>query len=176
MGLNEFTSDTASTDKLPKTDYAELRALFDDMLEGKMGDSAQLESSSALKKLQHIQKRKVAALQEAKTAQHWLQYLEMVRLVRQFIKAERTGNWKLHLQTVLDMLPYFAASGHNNYLKSGYLYVQEMIALGKTNPNVEKLFLSGLHVIRCSDIFWAGLSADLVIEQVFMRSMKTSGI
>lgn len=49
MGLNEFTSDTASTDKLSKTDYAELRALFDDMLEGKMGDSSQLESSSALK-------------------------------------------------------------------------------------------------------------------------------
>lgn len=102
--------------------------------------------------------------------------MEMVRLARQFIKAERTGNWKLHLQTVLDMLPYFAASGHNNYLKSGYLYVQEMIALRKTNPNVEKLFLSGLHVIRRSDRFWAGLSADLVIEQVFMRSMKTSGI
>lgn len=69
MGSNEFTSYTASTDKLSKTDYAELRALFDDMLEGKMDDSAQLESSSALKKLQDIQKRNVATLQEAKTAQ-----------------------------------------------------------------------------------------------------------
>ena len=176
MESNDFTSDTAATDKLSKTDYAELRALFDDMLEGKMCDSAQLESSSALKKLQDIQKSNVKALQEAKTAQLWLQYMEMVRLARQFIKAERTGNWKLHLQTVLDMLPYFAASGHNNYLKSGYLYVQQMIALGKTNPNVEKLFLSGLHVIRRSDRFFAGLSADLVIEQVFMRSMKTAGI
>lgn len=102
--------------------------------------------------------------------------MEMVRLVRKFIKAERTGNWKLHLQTVLDMLPYFVASSHNNYLKSGYLYVQQMIALGKTNPNVEKLFLSGLHVIRLSDRLWVGLSADLVIEQVFMSSMKTAGI
>ena len=33
----------------------------------------------------------------------------------------------------------------------------------------------GLHVVRRSDRFWAGLSHDLVIEQVLTRSMKTSG-
>lgn len=36
--------------------------------------------------------------------------------------------------------------------------------------------MSGLHVIRRSDRYWAGLSADLVIEQEFMRAMKSSGI
>ena len=50
-----------------------------------------------------------------------------------------------------------------------------MIALRETNPNVQQQFLSDLHVIRRSDMFWAGLSADLVIEEVFMRSMKTVG-
>ena len=30
-------------------------------------------------------------------------------------------------------------------------------------------------VIRRSDCYWAGLSSDLVIEQVLMRSMKTNG-
>ena len=34
--------------------------------------------------------------------------------------------------------------------------------------------MNGLHVIRRSDRFWAGLSPDLVIEQVLMRSLKTS--
>ena len=33
----------------------------------------------------------------------------------------------------------------------------------------------GLHVTRRSDRQWAGLSTDLIIEQVLMRSMKTSG-
>ena len=33
----------------------------------------------------------------------------------------------------------------------------------------------GFHVIRRSDRFWAGLSSDLVIEQVLMRSVKSSG-
>jgi hypothetical protein len=73
------------------------------------------------------------------------------------------------------MLPFFAAAGHNNYLKSGYLYVQKMRALNTTNPKVEELFLSGLHVVRRSERFWSALSADFVIEQVFKRTMKTSG-
>ena len=38
-----------------------------------------------------------------------------------------------------------------------------------------KHFKDGLHVIRRSDRHWAGPSSDLVIEQVLMRSMKTSG-
>ena len=35
---------------------------------------------------------------------------------------------------------------------------------------------SGKHVFRRSDRYWAGLSSDLVIEQVLMRSVKTKGI
>ena len=40
---------------------------------------------------------------------------------------------------------------------------------------VNRSFLNGLHVVRSSDPFWAGLSTDLIIEQVLMRSMKTTG-
>ncbi|KAI0208068.1 hypothetical protein LSAT2_007270, partial [Lamellibrachia satsuma] len=28
-------------------------------------------------------------------------------ILRRFIKAERTGNWDLHLHTAREMLPYF---------------------------------------------------------------------
>ena len=146
------------------------------MLQGKMSnDGKELETSESFRKLLNIQARNISVQRESKTGQLWLQYMDMVGLVRKFIKAERTGNWKLHLQTLIEMLPYFAASGHNNYLKSTYLYVQKMIALRETNPDVEQRFLSGLNVIRRSDRYWAGLSPDLVIEEVFMRSMKTTG-
>ena len=37
----------------------------------------------------------------------------MLGILRKFVKAEITGNWMLHLQTVTDMLPRFAATGHN---------------------------------------------------------------
>lgn len=50
-----------------------------------------------------------------------------------------------------------------------------MCDLHKTHPDVHKSFQDGLHVVRKSDLYWSRLSTDLVIEQVLMRSLKTSG-
>ena len=73
------------------------------------------------------------------------------------------------------MLPYFAAAGHNLYAKSAYIYLQKMQQLPQSHPDIHASFLNGYHVIRRSDRYWAGLSTDLVIEQVLMRSIKTVG-
>ena len=100
---------------------------------------------------------------------------EKLDILRQFIKAERMGNWRLHLKATYEMLPYFAASGHNLYANSAYIYYQMMTKLEDTNPKIHDLFMKGHHVSRRSDRFWAGLSSDLVIEQVLMRSVKTTG-
>ena len=47
------------------------------------------------------------------TAKLWLEYMEMVNIMRAFIRSERTGDLSLHLRTLQDMLPYLAASCHN---------------------------------------------------------------
>ena len=85
------------------------------------------------------------------------------------------ANWKLHLQTVGCMLPYFAASGHSLYVKSAYVYLQIMLRLPETHPDAHRKFMDGYHVVRCSDMFWAGLSTDIIIEQVLMISTKPHG-
>ncbi|VDI39228.1 Hypothetical predicted protein [Mytilus galloprovincialis] len=43
------------------------------------------------------------------------------------------------------------------------------------HPEVFAAFKDGHHVMRRSDRYWAGLSSDLMIEQVLMRSVKTAG-
>ena len=96
-------------------------------------------------------------------------------ILRKYLRAERTGNWQLHLEAISDMLPYLAASGHNNYTKSALLYLQQMSHLDQHHPEVYQHFKNGMHVVRRSDRYWAGLSTDLVIEQVLMRSIKSSG-
>ena len=53
----------------------------------------------------------------------------MLDILKQFIKAERMGNWRLHLKATYEMLPYFAASGHNLYATSAYIYYQIMTKL-----------------------------------------------
>jgi len=73
------------------------------------------------------------------------------------------------------MLPYLAASGHNLYTKSVYLYLQDMAKIHELHPEVHARFLEGYLVIHRSDRFWAGLSLDLAIEQILMRSVKTTG-
>ena len=50
----------------------------------------------------------------SRTAAWWLQYMHMIDIMRKSIKAERTGNFKMHLESVKDMLPFLAAAGHNH--------------------------------------------------------------
>ena len=96
--------------------------------------------------------------------------------MKRYIKAECTGNWKLHLSSVKDMLNLFAATGHLHYAKSARYYLQQMCDLETTHPEVFYAFdTSGYHAVRQSKRFWSGLWSDLIIEQVMMRALKTSG-
>ncbi|KYM96907.1 hypothetical protein ALC62_12417 [Cyphomyrmex costatus] len=81
------------------------------------------------------------------TARLWVQYYEMITLMKNFIQAERSGDWELHLTTIQKMIPYFHASGHFLYAKSAHL----------------------------TDKFWSGIMSDMTIEQCLMRAMKTRG-
>ena len=101
--------------------------------------------------------------------------MDMIAILQSFIRAERTGDWLMHLAVLRDMLPFLAASGHNHYTKSLHLYLQNMDYLEQKHPIVYQYFMKGYHVIRRSDRFWGGLSLDLIIEQVLMRSLKTTG-
>ena len=99
----------------------------------------------------------------------------MIRILRKFIRAKRLRNWYLHLEAVSEMLPYLAASDHSLYAKSASIYLSSMSNLPTDHPVVHQHFVDGLNVARRSDRAWTGLSTDLMIEQVLMRSMKTSG-
>ena len=98
-----------------------------------------------------------ASLQNQRTAKLWLLYLDMIAILQRFIKAERCGDWLLHLSTMRQMLPFLVATGHNNYTKSLQLYLQCMDRLPDRNPEVYQHFLDGFHVVRRSDRYWAGL-------------------
>ncbi len=50
-----------------------------------------------------------------------------------------------------------------------------MESLPEHHPEVYQHFQAGLYVGRRSERYWAGLSQDLLIEQVLMRSIQTTG-
>ena len=103
-------------------------------------------------------------------------YIDYINIITIFIRAERTGNWNLHLTAVSQMLNLFSATGHINYAKSGRLYLQMMLDLSSTYSDLHVKFVEeGYHTVRRSDRFWGGLWKDLEIEQVMMRSLKSRG-
>nr|GBO46040.1 hypothetical protein AVEN_45702-1 [Araneus ventricosus] len=63
------------------------------------------------------------------TGKLWIQYFHMVSIAKEFIRAERMGDWQAHLNCVKEMIPYFHASWHFPYAKSTYLYLQDMLLL-----------------------------------------------
>ncbi|CAG2195139.1 unnamed protein product [Mytilus edulis] len=97
---------------LETTEMKEIDELYSQLSSGELSASEAGESD-VLKNLEATVHRKQEILKQSRTAKLWLQYSEMVQVLRQFIKAERTGNWPLHLQSIQEMLPFLAASGHN---------------------------------------------------------------
>ena len=116
----------------------------------------------------------------SRTPALWLQYMHMIDIMRKSIKAERTGSFKMHVESVKDTLPFLAAAGHNHYTKLSWLYLQQLLDLMVTHPDVFDNFSTGRYAVRGTDFFlfffWGvgggGLSSDLIIEQVLMRSIQ----
>ena len=147
--------------------------LLDNVMNGKQSIE-DVESSTALSKIATILDAKQSDLQStSQTSQFWLEYQRIINIAHNLITADRTGSWDLYFQAMLVTLPIIAAAGHHNYLKSLYLYLQNMFSLPSENPTVNTMFQEGKFVVRRSDRLWAGLSTDLVIEQVLMRSLKS---
>ena len=152
----------------------EVKELFENIISKEILPE-NLSNNDTLKGMQCTFENTKRSPEGCRTAQLWLQYMYTIEILKRFIASERTGNWNGHLCALQQMLPYFAATGHNLYLKSAYIYIQKMLDLANTDPDVYEAFCSGYHVIRRSDRYWAGLSSDLVIEQVLMRSVKSVG-
>ena len=48
---------------------------------------------------------------------YWRQYMHLGQVLLRFIRAEREGNWRLHLSSFAAMLPWFAIYDHTNYTR-----------------------------------------------------------
>ena len=62
-----------------------------------------------------------------------------------YVRAEREGDWPLHLVAVKQMLPYFFAAAHVNYARYGLYYLRSMESLG---PEEISKFMKGEHVMH----------------------------
>lgn len=92
--------------------------------------------------------------------------IKPVLFMMMFVRAEREGDWALHLCTVSAMMPYFFAAGHINYARCELYYMRSLEALPHA---VLPSFLGGQHVMRHQPGLWNGMWSDMFIETTLMR-------
>jgi len=165
----------AGAEQITCEEMSEIQAVYESVLANNIeaSDSSALNCASLVKLESAVNeiKRKLMAL--SRTARLWLLYMDYVSIVKMFILAERTGDWHIHLAVTSRMLNLLAATGHHNYARCARLYLQLMTDLPSSHPWLYEQFTCyGFHSIRRTDRFWGGLSADLVIEQTMMKSVK----
>ena len=158
------------------TEVKKIRSLYEGVEDKTIPVSNVAESQELIKLQNCLLVYKAQLVENSPTAKLWLQYIEYIETLKLFIRAERTGDWNLHLVSISRMINLFAATGHINYAKSSRLYLQLMLQLPTDHLWLYSCFIEqGFHVVRRSSRYWAGLWTDLIIEQVMMRSIKSRG-
>ena len=90
------------------------------------------------------------------------------------MRAEREGEFALHLYACNEMMPYFFAAGHYNYARYGLCYLRVM---ERFSNDVLKSFMKGEHVMRHQDGLFNSIWSDMAIETTCMKFGKgPSGI
>ena len=104
---------------------------------------------------------------QSRTCKLWLDCLvKPMFIMMAYVRAEREGDWALHVESVKAMIPYFFVAGHNNYARSGTVYLR---TIEKLPDDVLVHFLNGEHVMRHVPGLWNGIWSDMFIESTFMR-------
>ena len=99
----------------------------------------------------------------------------MVKLLLQFVKAERTGNWELHLSSVSAMVPHFFAMDRPNYACWLPVYIMDMRQLATKHPQVHQEFANGYHAVSRSGKPFAQVWTDMALEQTINADSKSKG-
>ena len=124
-------------------------------------DDLEVQNSSTL--MANLEER----AQKSKTCKLWLDCLvKPVLLMMEYVRAEREGDWLLHVYCVKAMMPYFFAAGHQNYARLGLVYLRTIENLPS---NILPYFQKGKHVMRHMNGLWNGIWSDMFIESTFMR-------
>ncbi|KYM94341.1 hypothetical protein ALC62_15043 [Cyphomyrmex costatus] len=105
------------------------------------------------------------------TGKLWVQYFQMVTLIKKFIEATRCTYWNEYLTCITQMLPIFHAAGHNLYAKGAHLFVQQMLQLSEQEHSG---YMSNFSVRR-TDKFYCAIFGDQTIETGLMKLFKDPG-
>ena len=104
----------------------------------------------------------------------WANFLEMMKIVYDLLRADCEGIWELHLDAIQRALYMFAAFNSTNYLRWCSLYLEDMRDLSVTAPSVYKQFSNGNFSIKDKPGRFTAVGGDQKLEQTVNLSSKRS--
>ena len=114
-------------------------------------------------------------MEMSETFTFWDRFIQMVGVLKDLVRADREGNWELHLNSVQAALPLFAGCDRINYLRWASLYLEDMRKLQMDAPEVYENFKSGKFVVKRLEGSFNAVGADMCLEQTINRSQKSAG-
>ncbi|KAK1904701.1 Beta-glucanase [Dissostichus eleginoides] len=123
-----------------------------------------------------IQQFSESGVQQSATFKYWLNFLKGADLLLRMLRSEREANFDLHLNCMSEAIPWFRAAGRMNYAKYMPVYIAEMKALEKSQPDSYKFMREGGFVVRRSDERnFNCVATDQALEQTINREGKGQG-
>ncbi|KAJ8024355.1 hypothetical protein HOLleu_34252 [Holothuria leucospilota] len=111
-----------------------------------------------------------------------LNYLSLVmeksmkgQMLLQFLRAEPSEDWLLHLSIIAAMTPHFYAFDIPNYSKWLPVYLSDMNNLPQSHPIAHQEFIYGDHSVNRSGNPISNVSSDMALEESINRDSKTKG-
>ena len=109
------------------------------------------------------------------TACIWSSFLQMVQILLDFARSIKLGDWKLHLQSTENMLPWMFAYDRPNYARFLTYYMVNMQKLPETHPSIHQQFQAGHFSVRRQQGKFNKIPSDQAIEQTINREQKCAG-
>lgn len=92
-------------------------------------------------------------------------YIDMIQILLQFLRAEPRGDWLLHLSIIAAMTPHFYAFDIPNYSKWLPVYLSDMNNLPQSHPIAHQEFIYGDHSVNRSGNPISNVSSDMALEK-----------
>ena len=108
------------------------------------------------------------------TGKYWCMYIDMVCILKEYIHAERVGDWMEHLNSVRKMLPYTVSAKHTKYMVCLPLYLKDMEELPQKHPETHESFMKGHFTVHRVGGKFNGVWTDMALEQTYNSEGKTS--
>ena len=103
--MQQLVAKVTDTDPGFENHMKELGRLYTLLKAGEVDLNTPLKSDSNEKIIEALTSKKCELSNSSMTSKLWLNYQQMLGVVQQLIKADRTGSWKMHLHAISECLP-----------------------------------------------------------------------